>query len=117
MQLPPDAGNATVRLLENRPDQQTLLVDGAGLLIQSAAFYPGWICTVDGQATRILPVDIGLRGVILGPGSHRVIFSYAPRWLPWTLGLGAVSAVCLAIYCLAIFGGTGRARGGMPTDA
>jgi hypothetical protein len=47
-----------------------------GVLVLADAFYPGWTATVDGRPVPIMPVDLALRGVPLGPGSHRVEMTY-----------------------------------------
>jgi hypothetical protein len=49
-----------------------------GILVVSESAYPGWIAEVDGQPQRWFTVDCVLRGLELGPGSHRVRFEYRP---------------------------------------
>lgn len=48
----------------------------AGVLVLSDAFYPGWTATLDGQPAPIVPVDLALRGVPVGPGQHRIEMTY-----------------------------------------
>ena len=47
-----------------------------GLLVLTDAYYPGWRATVNGQPSPILPADIAFRGVMLGGGASRVVFTY-----------------------------------------
>jgi len=54
-------------------------VNGAGLLIRSEAWAPGWGATVDGEVAEVLRVDCALQGVWLDVGEHHVRFEYAPR--------------------------------------
>lgn len=49
-----------------------------GMLVLADTFYPGWVATVDDRSARIWPAYNALRGVIVGPGSHRVVFRYRP---------------------------------------
>jgi len=52
----------------------------AGTLILSDAWYPDWQATVDNHSTT--PINwYGLKAVNLSAGSHRVVFTYQPRFL------------------------------------
>ena len=48
------------------------------MLICIDAFYPGWRAYVDGVPARIYKVDGAFKGVIVPPGSHRVMFAFRP---------------------------------------
>ena len=74
----------------------------AGVLVLSDAFYPGWTATVDGQPAPILPVDLALRGVTIGPGRHRVEMTYRDPALRLGSGLCALGLGGLGL--LAILG-------------
>jgi hypothetical protein len=54
----------------------------------------GWKATVNGQPAAIVPVNIGLRGVHLPAGKHRIEMKFSPPL--WTPGV-AVSLMALAI--------------------
>ena len=61
-------------------------------------YYPGWRAEVDGQPTKIFPADYLFRGVLLGPGNHRVIFEF----VPWSFRIGmAVSILALGLLIFA----------------
>ncbi len=49
---------------------------GAGLLVLSENYFPGWEATVDGVRVPIARVNYALRGVALPPGKHRVQFQF-----------------------------------------
>jgi len=72
-----------------------------GLLILGDQFHPGWRAYLDGQPTTIIRVNYLLRGVVLPPGEHQVVFQFAPRslrtgsWL--TLG-GMVVLIILVAF-------------------
>lgn len=48
----------------------------AAVLVLSDTYYPGWHATVDGNPTRIYPINISQRGVVVPPGDHLVQFRY-----------------------------------------
>ena len=52
-----------------------------GLLVVSDQWDPDWRATVDGAPAAIHRVDYLMRGVLLGPGVHRVRFTYQPHAL------------------------------------
>ena len=47
----------------------TLRSRGAGMLVLSDTWYPGWHATVDGHDAKVERVDYLLRGVRVGPGT------------------------------------------------
>jgi hypothetical protein len=76
----------TVLLTREGSDELCFRVTGAGgLLVQTDAWYPGWIATVDGVEVPLLRVNHGLRGVGGPAGDREVRFHYAPQ--PFRLGL------------------------------
>jgi len=70
-----------------------------GLLILGDQFHPGWKAYLDGQPTAVLRVNHVVRGVVLPPGEHQVVFRFAPASLR-TGGLlslgGLVGLIALA---------------------
>jgi hypothetical protein len=57
-----------------------LTLDQDALLVLADLYYPGWQATVNGEPAEILTVDGVFRGVLLGPGAHRVQMRYARPW-------------------------------------
>ena len=80
------------------------------LLILADAEYPGWKASVDGVERPIHRVDHVLRGVVVKPGDHEVVFDYHPA----SFRIGAwASAGALALVLLgAAAAGRGRAGKG-----
>lgn len=54
------------------------------MLVLGEKYYRGWRATVDGKETEIYPVDHVLRGIYLGPGKHKIEFTFDP--LPFKVG-------------------------------
>ena len=79
-QPPPHTGSR-VRWIEDTPESVTLSATLAadGLLVLTDGYFPGWEATVDGGPAQILITNYAFRGVMLGPGEHRVSFRYRPR--------------------------------------
>jgi hypothetical protein len=88
--------SSTVRMIRYQPHGVELEAEmtAPGLLVLSDAYYRGWKMTVDGQPASVLRVNYALRGGYLSPGTHRVVFRFAPD--VFYLGL-AVTCVTLAV--------------------
>jgi hypothetical protein len=68
----------------------------AGLLVVSDAWDPGWKATVEGHDAKVERVNYVMRGVRLGPGSHRVEFSYRP----WSFTVGWIVSLAALLVLL-----------------
>jgi len=66
----------------------------SGWLVLSDAFDPGWHAEVDGRPAVIERADVCFRAVALGPGRHRVVFTYVAS--AFRLGL-LITAAALAL--------------------
>ncbi len=71
---------AQVRMISERPDQVSFQVDTSspGWLQLMDAWYPGWVATVSGRKSPIVPADFLFKAVYVEPGSHIVTLSYRP---------------------------------------
>ncbi len=65
------------------------------LLVVTEAWYPGWVAHVDGEPQPIHRIDHAFRGVVVEPGTHDVVFTYAPSSfrLGSTLSLAGLAAL------------------------
>ncbi len=104
-----DPAHALPALAETRPgtaeiveyDRRRVVVtvdaQDDGVLVLTDAFYPGWTATVDGEPAEIFPAYYLFRGVLVGAGSHDVVFEYTPNTLRigLLLSLAAMGAVNL----------------------
>jgi len=73
-------------------------VAAASVLVLTDSYYQGWSASVDGKRTELLPTNYAVRGLLLAPGRHSVVYEYrCPGFLPG-LALGAVAvAACAAV--------------------
>src|SRR5204862_527694 len=47
-----------------------------GLVVLSDQWFRGWSVTVDGRPARPVRVDTAIRGVVVGAGSHEIVWRY-----------------------------------------
>jgi len=66
---------------------------GTGFLVLADQYYPRWRAYVDGRETAICKVNGLLRGIVVPPGSHSIMFAYRPRHI---YVAAIVGIVCLA---------------------
>jgi hypothetical protein len=72
---PPVAG----KLVELTRNRVVASVDAPadGVVVVSEAYFPrGWEATVDGRLAHIVPANALFRGVLVGPGAHRIEMRY-----------------------------------------
>lgn len=74
------------------PDSITVqaTLEWPGVLILSEVWYPGWEARADGQPVPIYRADGLLRAVYLPPGTHTIVFNYAPGTVKAGLALSAL---------------------------
>ncbi len=67
-----------------------------GVLVFSDSFYPGWQARVDGQTTRIFPVNLIQRAIQLPHGKHTVSWTYSPVSFTFGLAITGISIILIA---------------------
>ncbi len=69
------------------PDRISLAVkaDSAGVLVVHEAFTRDWQASLDGQPAHPLRVNLGMLGVPVPAGEHRIELRYHPWGHPWSL--------------------------------
>ena len=87
---------ASVREIAWRNDSVELEVelDGAGLLVLTEQYFPGWTVAVNGVQRPLLRADSIFRAVALEAGRQTVVFRYAP----WSFALGLWLALCGLLF-------------------
>jgi Bacterial membrane protein YfhO len=93
------------RLLSYEPNRVVVAASASrpSTVVLSDIWFPGWKATVDGKSAEVERVDYLLRGVRVGPGAHRVVFSYRPgSWrIAWIITLiASVSFVVTLILVI-----------------
>jgi hypothetical protein len=70
----------TARIESEIPERVTIRTEcgTSSYLVLADTFDPGWKATVDGSPAPIRPAYVAFRAVALEPGSHTVVFTYAP---------------------------------------
>jgi hypothetical protein len=76
-----------------------------GILVLGDQYYPGWKAYVDGQEAKIIRTNHVLRGVILPPGEHQVVFKLQPDTLIKGAWISGLSLFILSILCLFVWRG------------
>lgn len=81
---------------------------GAGLLVLSELYYPGWYATVNGKKASIYRVDGGLRAIAIPAGVSKVALRYAPHNIYAGAALSFVAF--LGVGLAFVFGSVRRPR-------
>jgi hypothetical protein len=86
------------RMVELRLNRVVAEIDApaAGLVVINEAYHPGWSATVDGAAAEIVPANGAFRGVLVGPGSHRIVLDYSAGAALPLMGLGLLAMLAAA---------------------
>ena len=101
----------TVEIVSYQPKtvQLSARAETTVILLLNDKYDPDWKVRVDGRPEPLLRCNFLMRGVLLQPGRHQVVFRYEPRttalWI--TLAALGVSGVLLAVV---VFSRGGRAR-------
>ena len=81
-----------VRVVEWRRERLTLALDAPAdsWLVVAMPSYPGWIAVLDGRPAPVASVEGVLPAIRVAPGSHTLVYEYAPTSVRLGLGLAAV---------------------------
>jgi hypothetical protein len=85
-----------------------------GYLVLADTFYPGWRARVDGAEAPLYRANHVMRAVPIGPGTHRVTFTYRPT--PFWVGLGISLGTLGGLGAAAMYALWGRVRRGIPAE-
>lgn len=75
----------------------TIQLNQKSMLVLQTPFDPGWRAFQDGRAAPVLKAEVGLLGVALDPGQHRVELRYRPPFLYSGAVVSFVSLLILAV--------------------
>jgi hypothetical protein len=74
--------SASIELIEYQPNRMVYRSETSSeqLAIFSEVYYEkGWQATIDGEKADHLRMDYLLRGMVVPPGSHEIVFEFHPR--------------------------------------
>ena len=101
---PPPAPTATAagRLVALDRNRVVAEIDAPadGVVVLHEAYAPSWHATVDGAPAAVFPANAAFRGVLVGPGHHRIEMTYDPpgwRLLALVSLLGWLLAALIAV--------------------
>jgi hypothetical protein len=79
------AGEGNARIVDYRNTEVTVDVesDTGGFLLLTDAWHPWWRADVDGVPAPIFKADVLFRAVEVGPGKHRIRFTFHPFLGAW----------------------------------
>jgi len=96
------SGGAVVagKLVELRRNSLVAEIDApaAGVVVVAEAYHPGWRATVDRRDAHIVPANGALRGLVVGPGKHRIEMTFhvgLPGWIMLLSPAGMAAALLL----------------------
>ena len=98
---------AGIVLTSYRPDELVYRTRNPreGLAVFSEMYYPqGWQAYIDGEAAPHFRVNYALRGMVLPPGTHTVIFQFEPEVIRQGSRISLVSSLFLGLL---LVGGAG----------
>ena len=87
------------------------------LLVLADNYYQGWVARIEGEAAPILRVNHTMRGVVVPPGDHEVVFTYEPRDLYVGLYIHLAGMALLLAYAVYLALRAVRERRPVPTPA
>ena len=95
----------TVKVTYPTPLQAVLDVtlESTGLVVLADVNYPGWQLTIDGQPAKIYRVNQLMRGALVPPKQHRLVFTFSPRsfWIGLIVSAVGLCALLLGGICCA----------------
>lgn len=82
------------------PDTFTFSTDKPAYFVIGAPAYPGWVASLDGQPVPIQQIDGILPALKVGPGTHRVRYTYEPLSLRVGATLSLIGLLTTLIWLL-----------------
>jgi hypothetical protein len=95
VELPAGSRSSRADLAREVGGRLELRAEGPGLLVVTEGFDPGWSAEVDEHPVRLLRVNGGVMGVVLLPGTHRIVLTYRARGMVAGALLAALAAAGL----------------------
>jgi len=93
-----------VKITSYKPQEVSIALktNKEALLVLADTYYPGWTVYVDGKEKEIIKANYMFRGVVVGPSTKRVVFSYEPSVYSVSFRFAGLSL--LAMFALGLIG-------------
>jgi hypothetical protein len=90
----------SVAIVRDNPQrvELTATLRTPGLVILSDSFAPGWHLTIDGQPAEIHRANRMMRGAVVPPGTHMLVYLYEPRSFRVGAALSCVALIAMVVY-------------------
>lgn len=75
----------------------------AGYFVVATPSFPGWVATLDGHAVPVQTIAGVLPAVRVGPGTHHLSYTYAPRSVPLGAALSLVGLLAALAWLVVAF--------------
>ena len=72
----------------------------AGVVVVAESYHPGWSALVDGNPARLMPANGAFRGLLVGPGHHRIEMTYHIGFAGVLLLLAPLAMLAAAVLAL-----------------
>ncbi len=93
-ELPSKPGSPTLNSWEEKPGRVTAQGTGAGWLVYSGIFFPGWEAYVNGQKSTLLRANHAFQTVATPESAWRVHLIYRPTWFRVGVWLSIFTTIC-----------------------
>lgn len=97
----PNAPSGQIRRLLATRVEVTFTSDCERLLIFTDSWAPGWSAAINGTPAPVLRVNDAIRGVMIPPGTHELVWRYEPPHLFWIVAgtiIGQLGALALLAW-------------------
>ena len=97
-------GRYVRRVLTDKEAVTGVELDGdvlpAGVVVVAESYHPGWSALVDGNPARLMPANGAFRGLLVGPGHHRIEMTYHIGFAGVLLLLAPLAMLAAAVLAL-----------------
>jgi hypothetical protein len=96
--------SGTVQVQEYSANRVELLVTttGRAFLASSEVLYPGWTASVNGTSSRLYMTNGAFRGLLLNPGTNRVVMTYWPEYFDMAVAVSLICAVLALVGAIPV---------------
>lgn len=78
-------------------------VNQNALISIALTYYPGWEAHIDGNITKIYPLNLVNQGILISKGNHKVLFNYSPNTYKISFFITVLSYLTVLVYIIKYF--------------